>query len=52
MLQAFPGLRTSAPTATPASSSAEEIAAIASFLLSRDASYITGTTIDASGGRT
>jgi 3-oxoacyl-[acyl-carrier protein] reductase len=28
-----------------------KIAAIASFLLSADASYITGATIDASGGR-
>ena len=28
----------------------EEIAAIAAFLLSPDASYVTGATIDASGG--
>ncbi|HUH69256.1 MAG TPA: SDR family oxidoreductase, partial [Mycobacterium sp.] len=28
----------------------EEIAAVAAFLLSPDASYITGATIDASGG--
>jgi 3-oxoacyl-[acyl-carrier protein] reductase len=28
-----------------------EIAAIAAFLLSPDASYLTGSTIDASGGR-
>jgi NAD(P)-dependent dehydrogenase (short-subunit alcohol dehydrogenase family) len=28
-----------------------EIASIAAFLLSEDASYITGATIDASGGR-
>jgi NAD(P)-dependent dehydrogenase (short-subunit alcohol dehydrogenase family) len=28
-----------------------EIAAIAAFLLSPDASYLTGATIDASGGR-
>ncbi|MBV8346020.1 MAG: SDR family oxidoreductase, partial [Mycolicibacterium sp.] len=28
----------------------EEIAAVAAFLLSSDASYITGATIDASGG--
>jgi NAD(P)-dependent dehydrogenase (short-subunit alcohol dehydrogenase family) len=27
-----------------------EIAAVAAFLLSQDASYITGATIDASGG--
>lgn len=29
----------------------EEIAAIAAFLLSADASYVTGSTVDASGGR-
>jgi 3-oxoacyl-[acyl-carrier protein] reductase len=28
----------------------EEIAAVAAFLLSPDASYITGATVDASGG--
>jgi NAD(P)-dependent dehydrogenase (short-subunit alcohol dehydrogenase family) len=28
----------------------DEIAAVAAFLLSRDASYLTGSTVDAAGG--